>query len=100
MIFKTLEELTIIHWDEKGLYQSATNEKQTLKLVEESLEVDNAFTSEGVDEQKKEIGDVITVIINLCKKNGFTLEECLQLAYEKNKNRDGKMSDGEFIHKK
>lgn len=100
MIFEELKQLTIVHWDEKGLYQSATNEKQTSKLVEEALEVYNSFDVEGVEEQKKEIGDVLTVIINLCKKNNFTPEECLYLAYEKNKNREGKMFDGEFLHDK
>lgn len=98
MIFEELKQKTIMHWTEKGLYDSATNDKQSEKLIEEAEEVAEAFALDNEEEQKKEIGDVLTVIINLCKKNNFTPEECLYLAYEKNKKRDGKMSGGEFLH--
>jgi NTP pyrophosphatase (non-canonical NTP hydrolase) len=100
MTFETLKIATIVHWTKKGLYKSATNEKQTEKLLEEAQEVKEAFESESEEAQKKEIGDCLTVIINLCQINNFTPEECLQLAYLKNTKRDGKMLDGEFLHDK
>jgi len=100
MIFEELKQKTIKHWNAKGLYKSVTNEKQIEKLIDEVYEVMFAFETETEQEQKTEIGDCLTVIINLCEKNGFTPEECLNLAYMKNKNRDGKMSGGEYLHDK
>jgi len=87
------------HWQAKGLYQKATNEKQKEKLFEELDEIKTAFLSETEVEQKHEIGDAITVLINLCKLNNFTLDECLYLAYTKNIKRDGEMLGGEYVHK-
>ncbi len=100
MTFEWLKRLTIAHWTKKGLYKSATNETQTDKLLEEADEVKLAFECESEESQKKEIGDCFTVLVNLCKMNNFTPEECLKLAYDKNTKRDGKMLDGEFLHNK
>jgi NTP pyrophosphatase (non-canonical NTP hydrolase) len=100
MTFELLKFATINHWRAKGLYKSATNEKQTEKLFEEVQEVRDAFICESEADRKTEIGDCLTVIINLCQINNFTPEECLQLAYDKNTKRDGKMLDGEFLHDK
>jgi NTP pyrophosphatase (non-canonical NTP hydrolase) len=100
MTFEQLKNATINHWTGNGLYKSATNYKQIEKLLEEVQEVRDAFIIERELEQKTEIGDCLTVIINLCQMNKFTPEECLHLAYVKNEKRDGKMLDGEFLHDK
>lgn len=98
MIFEELKQMTHTIWGSKGLYGEITNSKQSEKLIEEAQEVKLAFENEGTIEQKTEIGDCLTVIINLCRMNGFTPEECLYFAYMKNKNREGAMLDGEFLH--
>jgi hypothetical protein len=40
---------------------------------------------------------MLVVMINICKRNGVTLEECLITAYNDIKDRRGKMVDGVFV---
>ena len=44
-----------------------------------------------------DIGDMIVVLINIAERNGLTLEDCMQRAWEDIKDRKGKMIDGIFI---
>ena len=40
---------------------------------------------------------MIVVLINIAERNGLTLEDCMQRAWEDIKDRKGKMIDGIFI---
>ena len=39
----------------------------------------------------------MVVLINIMARNGLTLEECLEVAYNDIKDRKGKMVDGIFV---
>lgn len=46
---------------------------------------------------KDGIGDTVVTLIGVCEMYGFTLEECLQQAYDIISKRTGKMVDGKFV---
>ena len=41
--------------------------------------------------------DIMVVLINILVRNGVTIDECLEIAYNDIKDRKGKMVDGVFI---
>ena len=40
---------------------------------------------------------MLVVMLNIMKRNDYTIEECLQIAYNDIKDRKGKMIDGIFV---
>lgn len=52
---------------------------------------------ETVLKLKDGIGDTCVTLILLADMHGWTLEECLQFAYDEIKGRTGEMKDGTFI---
>lgn len=65
--------------------------KQLGKLSEESVETTESVciylenqTEEKALNAKKEIGDVMVVVVILCQKLGFDLLDCLKKAHDKN----------------
>jgi len=72
-----------------------------LKFLGEIVELQSGV---GVDECldllneiKDGIGDTIVTLIGVCEMYGFTLEDCLQQAYDVISKRTGKMVDGKFV---
>jgi hypothetical protein len=56
-----------------------------------------AMVAELTHYLKDGIGDTLVTLIGVCEMYGFTLEECLQQAYDVISKRTGKMVDGLFI---
>ena len=83
---------------DKGL-DKAEPSKQALKFFEEAGEVAAALARDDMDEFKDAVGDTVVTLIILAQQKGYTLQECLQTAYDEIKNRTGKMVDGVFIKK-
>lgn len=83
---------------EKDIVENGREDAQLLKLQEEVCELVEAM-EEGFDddETKMEVGDVITVIINLCERRRWTLQECLELTNDKLSKRTGKKINGSFV---
>lgn len=49
-------------------------------------------------EAKDGIGDIMVVLIGYCLQRGWTIEECLQQAYDEIKTRQGHVNDeGIFV---
>jgi NTP pyrophosphatase (non-canonical NTP hydrolase) len=48
-------------------------------------------------ETKDAIGDMVVVLTNLAHLEGFTIEECIEAAYEEISKRTGKMINGTFV---
>jgi NTP pyrophosphatase (non-canonical NTP hydrolase) len=92
---KTLIE-KIEQWHiDRNLIEGATDKDQVLKLIQEVGELsDNVCKGKDVAD---DIGDIMVVLINICKRNGLPLEHCLEVAYADIKDRKGRMVDGIFV---
>ena len=82
--------------DERGLYDKGDPKTQALKLVEEVGETCRAILKENLPETIDGIGDCVVVLTNLAELTGYSIEKCIDKAYEEIKNRKGKMSNGTF----
>lgn len=87
----------ISNWAEERNITSnggATSYTQIPKLIEEVKEFEAA---ENEHEAKLEFGDILVVCIQIARLRGLDMIECLDLAYEKIKDRKGRMVDGRFV---
>ena len=82
--------------NERGLYDEGDPKTQALKLVEEVGETCRAILKENLPETIVGIGDCVVVLTNLAELTGYSIEKCIDRAYEEIKNRTGKMSNGTF----
>tara|TARA_B100000780_G_scaffold7363_1_gene5514 strand:- start:1681 stop:2025 length:345 start_codon:yes stop_codon:yes gene_type:complete len=95
-------ELTIQNvkqWHEaRNLIHGSSDKDQVLKLIQELGELSDSICKglTPIDD----IGDIIVVLINIATRNGFTLKECIDYAFEDIKDRKGMMVDGIFIKEK
>jgi hypothetical protein len=104
----------VVDWfHAKGIIENSNPLKQLEKTQEELTETRDAAVlhSHGINtvtngegkeidsltEIKDGIGDTVVTLIGVCEMYGFTLEECLQQAYEVISKRSGKMVDGKFV---
>lgn len=115
----------IAQWHEdRNLIKGATDNSQFEKLLEEILELyatlnptlepreifdgvgDVAYKLLKADRIKQatigktiedDVGDINVVLVNLLERNGFTMQQCLEVAWNDIKDRKGKMIDGVFV---
>ena len=82
------------HYD-RNLIEGADDKTQFAKLIQECGELsDNICKGKDV---RDDIGDIIVVLINIAERNGLSLTECLQVAYNDIKDRKGRMVNGTFV---
>lgn len=80
---------------DRNLIDGSTDKDQFHKLIQECGELsDNLCKGKDI---RDDIGDIIVVLINIMARNGLTMSECMQVAYDDIKDRKGKMIDGVFI---
>ncbi|BFL78694.1 MazG-like family protein [Staphylococcus hominis] len=91
-LIKNIEEWSI----DKNLHLGKPD-RQALKFYEEAGEVAAALSRSNKDALKDGIGDTVVTLIILAQQQGWTLEECLQYAYDEIKNRKGKTINGTFV---
>jgi NTP pyrophosphatase (non-canonical NTP hydrolase) len=95
MELKELIEKTNKWFDDRNLIQGSTDKDQILKLMQELGELsDHACKGEDI---RDDLGDMLVVMLNIMKRNNFTIEECLEMAYNDIKDRKGRMVDGIFV---
>lgn len=82
---------------ERGLYDKGDPKTQFIKLMEEAGETGRAILKNDEPEIKDGIGDMVVVLVNLAHLSGYTLEECVNAAYEEIKSRKGSMQNGTFV---
>jgi phosphoribosyl-ATP pyrophosphohydrolase len=75
----------------------AKPDRQALKFYEEAGEIAAALSRDNKQELKDGIGDTVVTLIILAQQQGWTLQECLQYAYDEIKNRKGKTINGTFV---
>ena len=89
-----IEKVKQWHHD-RNLIEGSTDLDQFGKLLEEVDELRQSmlFAEDVTDD----IGDIMVVLINIAERNGLTLEQCLEHAYNDIKDRKGKMVNGVFV---
>lgn len=92
--YHLIQNITQWHRD-RNLIDGSDDKSQFAKLIQEAGELsDNICKGKNVAD---DIGDMIVVLINIAERNGLTIEECLQQAWDDIKDRKGRMVDGVFI---
>ena len=91
---KIIEKIAQWHKD-RNLIEGATSKDQVLKLIQEVGELSDSVCKK--QDVKDDIGDCLVILINIAEREGTTLEECLQVAYDDIKDRKGRMVDGIFV---
>jgi NTP pyrophosphatase (non-canonical NTP hydrolase) len=82
---------------ERGLYEKGDPKTQCLKLQEEVGELSKGILKNNDSEIIDAIGDCVVVLTNLAHLCGFTIEDCIESAYNEIQNRKGKMENGTFV---
>ncbi len=80
---------------DRNLIDGSTDKDQFMKLLQEVGELSDSLCK-GKD-FRDDVGDIMVVLINILVRNGVTINECLEIAYNDIKDRKGKMVDGVFI---
>lgn len=91
----------ILDWGiDKGILPNPEPLAQLEKTEEEVAELRQAINEHDVDEVKDAIGDIYVTITMQAEAWGFTMDECVQAAYDVIKGRTGKIVDGKFVKDK
>jgi NTP pyrophosphatase (non-canonical NTP hydrolase) len=93
-ILQRIEQIKQWHYD-RNLIDGATSKDQFCKLMQEAGELSDNICK-GKD-HRDDIGDMLVVLINIAERAGYTMEECLDVAWEDIKDRTGAMVDGVFV---
>lgn len=99
---QTMNELIkqVEQWSKDKELDKADPNRQALKVWEESGEIGAALSRNKLDDLKDGIGDTVVTLIILAQQHGWSLEECLQYAYDEIKDRRGETRNGTFIKEK
>ena len=81
----------------RGLYRKGDTKTQFCKLMEEAGELGRAVLKNDKEEFVDAIGDMVVVLTNLAHLGGYTIEECIESAYEVISKRTGRMENGTFV---
>lgn len=87
----------IREWAVDRNLHTADPTKQALKLGEEFGELFEGMAKGNDALIKDAIGDMYVVMTILSQQMGFTIEECIGIAYDEIKDRKGRMIDGVFV---
>ncbi|RAN62261.1 hypothetical protein B8A44_08125 [Dolosigranulum pigrum] len=88
----------VIVWFHERNIAKGNGDGQVKKLLEEVYEFQEAHQNHNDFEAKDGIGDIMVVLIGYCLQRGWTIEECLQQAYDEIKTREGHVNDeGIFV---
>lgn len=97
----TNEFKPIVEWAEKrGIFDSATAEKQFIKLQEEIGELAIGLLKKDKELVWDSIGDCIVVLTILAHMTDMSVELCVNKAYREIAGRTGQMKDGVFVKDK
>jgi NTP pyrophosphatase (non-canonical NTP hydrolase) len=87
---------SVVQWaEDRNLIEGATPRDQFHKLIQECAELsDNMCKGRDCSD---DIGDILVVLIIICKQLDLDILECLAIAYDDIKDRKGIMKNGVFI---
>ena len=108
--FEELQKLTLDWAKDKDLLHAENADKQFMKFIEEVFEFKTEYdifwheverqggiSKECVRPLMIEMGDIFVTLIVLCNQIGIEPTRCLDMAYEKIKDRTGKTINGVFV---
>ena len=75
----------------------ATFQRQYQRVLQEVVEIHDAYNNEDMDEVSDAIGDTIVTLINLAKTVEMNAENCLDGAFNVIEFRKGLTTNGDFI---
>lgn len=81
----------------RNIILGATPQAQFVKLIEEVGELATGMAKNRTELIKDGIGDAVVVLTILAAQYGYSLEECVEAAYNEIKDRKGKMVNGVFV---
>lgn len=95
----TLDQLVkqVEQWSKDKSLHNGNPDRQALKFYEEAGEVGAALSRNKLDDLKDGIGDTVVTLIILAQQHGWSLQECLQYAYDEISKRKGRTINGTFI---
>jgi NTP pyrophosphatase (non-canonical NTP hydrolase) len=80
----------------RGL-ETASFQRQYQRVLQEVVEIHDAFNDDDMHEVSDAIGDTIVTLINLAKTVNMNAEECLEKAFNIIEFRKGLNVDGSFV---
>src|SRR5699024_5443453 len=84
-------------WSIDRNLHTADPHKQALKLGEEFGELFEGLAKGNETLTKDALGDMYVVMTIMAQQLGFTIEECIEIAYDEIKDRKERMVDGVFV---
>ena len=86
----------VIQWaNERNLILGSDPKSQALKLVSEVGELADNINKRA--DCRDDIGDCLVVLTIIAEQKGYTIQECLDIAYNDIKDRKGVMFNGCFV---
>lgn len=85
------------NWGSMRGIDGATFQRQYQRVLQEIVEIHDAYNNEDYEEVSDAIGDSIVTLINLAKTVDMKAEECLDGAFNVIKLRKGLNFDGDFV---
>ena len=88
----------VVGWArERGIMMVGDSKSQMLKCVSEVGELADAIAKGDIMSTVDGLGDVVVTLIILAELKGLDLTDCLEVAYNEIKNRQGEMRGGVFV---
>ena len=81
----------------RNLVNGSTTDKQFLKLIEEIGELAAGLARKDQVKVMDGIGDAVVVLTIMAEQMGFSIEACIEMAWDEIKDRKGRMIDGVFV---
>jgi NTP pyrophosphatase (non-canonical NTP hydrolase) len=98
MTEKVLKEFEAVRqWGAIRGIGSASFQRQYQRVLQEVVEIHDAYNNEDMDEVSDAIGDTIVTLINLAKTVNMNAEDCLKGAFDVIELRKGLNKDGDFV---
>ena len=98
MTGKVLKEFEAIRqWGAIRGIGSASFQRQYQRVLQEVVEIHDAYNNGDMPEVSDAIGDTIVTLINLAKTVNMNAEDCLKGAFDVIELRKGLNKDGDFI---
>lgn len=92
--FDVLVDEVLMWAERKGILAANDKLAQQRKFLEEAMEY---IMEHDPVKKKVELGDVLVTVIINAELHGWDVSDCLEDAWNKIRNRTGKMVDGAFV---